>query len=265
MFQRVLQRFKNNWFESKYLAWKVEKLHPKLFTVLFVLIANPNLSKCDEPNCLQEIVSFGNRQIDQMIDDRADMAGVLKSNDPVFLWIANSFSGEQIGERIYWNENCPTGMIGCNQGPSGGYPGFVTVTASSDITPIDKWAVVIFELFNIQNYEKFEQLTVEARLGSIDIETFANSSVALEFAAELRTNKFLHDNPFKNVSEREQLYGWLTRKETKETDYISLPVNPVASLKGYGNYEYFRKLYTALSVRPVIQLEESKLKHGESE
>jgi hypothetical protein len=46
-------------------------------------------------------LSFGRPQIDPMLADRPDMAGILSDDDPMLLWIIESMNGGRIGQRIY--------------------------------------------------------------------------------------------------------------------------------------------------------------------
>src|SRR5690242_1923528 len=96
-------------------------------------------------------ISFGRRQIDQLLADRPDMVGVLADDDPIVVWIADSMNGGRIGRRVYWNADSPrTGGAAEHALPYGVNPPFICITGGAEVSPIDKWASLVYELFNLE-------------------------------------------------------------------------------------------------------------------
>src|SRR5689334_22473581 len=146
-------------------------------------------------------ISFGQRQIEQMLADRPDMVGVLADDDPIVVWIANSMNGERIARRVYWNADSPrTGGAAEHAMPYGVNPPFICVAGGAEVSPIDKWAVVVYELFNLENYKSNEELWEKATSAKVDKETYANECAKLEYEACKKARKFFEEHPIPGAS-----------------------------------------------------------------
>lgn len=44
--------------------------------------------------------TFGQRQLEQMLDDRPDMRDAIPVSHPVRRWVADAFDGKQFGQRV---------------------------------------------------------------------------------------------------------------------------------------------------------------------
>ena len=135
--------------------------------------------------------SFGELQLEQLLSDRPEMQNTLPEDHAVYRWLVSSFEKERIGSRIYWFADQPrTGEKAEHGPPYEGYPAFIRITAGSESSPIDKWTMLVFEMFNIENTESFKLLVDLARKQKLDGDGYARQCVALEFKAAQKTRRF---------------------------------------------------------------------------
>ena len=149
-----------------------------ILAVLSAISLNGNCYS-QETGCNNAPTSFGERQLDQMLDDRPDMKGVLPEKSPVLLAIIAAFNGERLGQRIYWVDTVPReGRPASHNKSRSGRLAHIMISSSPKLTPVDKWAYVIFELYNIEG--DFNAVLKSAYLGSIEKEAFVEKCINLE-------------------------------------------------------------------------------------
>ena len=206
-------------------------------------------------------VTFGDRQVAQMLADRPDMAGVLPENHAVMRWIVKSFNGGRTGFRVYWNADSP-GDSGASHAPRyGGYPAQLLISGGTETTPIDKWAGVVYEFFNLENTEGFAELLEQARTGEIDGHEYAFRCTKLEFDAAKKTEAYFASHPLPKIGvAKNEWYEWITSGvgsfEEQIEDYPD-PTKP-------GNYVYFKKYYDE-DVAPWVGVDPNKSNLAETE
>jgi hypothetical protein len=145
-------------------------------------------------------ISFGRRQVDQMLADRPDMIGILDEDDPIFRWVVDSMNGARIGQRIYWNGNTPeSGSAAEHASPYGGYPPHICISGGTEITAHDRWACIVYELFNIENTSKFEDAYNKAMAGTMDGDEYAYECARLEYVALIKAKEFFKMHPLPNA------------------------------------------------------------------
>lgn len=194
--------------------------------------------------------TFGHRQLDQMIADRPDMAGVLDEDTPLYEWIVDSLNGQRTGHRIYWNADSPkSGQGSEHAGRHYHYPAQIYVSGGTEMTPIDKWAGLIYEIFNLENSNAFEALDQQAYSGVIDGDTYALDYVELEFVALKSTQEFFRKYPLPTKgSVANEWYDWIQTDLGSFDDYVaSYAEEPT----GPGNFKHFRDYYDA-RIKPWI-------------
>lgn len=222
------------------------------------------VASCDRPPATSDEakpISFGQRQVDQLIADRPDMAGVLSEDDPVMKWIIDSFNGDRIGQRVYWNANSPQSGSEAEHGPpNGGYPAYVSLSGGAETTPVDKWASVVYELFNLENTQAFEELNDRAMAGEVDGDTYALECVRLEFVAVVKTKAFFEKHTLPaSVHGNDPWYNWVlgdigTFEENVQgfrENYTGLGYNPL---------RYFRDGYDS-EIAPYVEWQREKEKN----
>jgi len=193
--------------------------------------------------------SFGHRQIEQMLDDRPDMVDVLGADDPVLQWIIDSLNGSRTGFRIYWNADSPLrGRAAHHQPRYHGYPAHFCISGGTETTPIDKWAAVVYELFNLENGPVFDLLNRQALGGTLDGETFALECDKTEFEALKKSEVFFAEHPLPTSgSKTNAWYDWVCAGVGTYDEYRN---NYFDSTKP-GNFKYFRDYYDE-SISPWV-------------
>lgn len=195
------------------------------------------------------VQTFGQRQLQQMLDDRPDMQNVIPRNHSVYTWLSDGFDGKRFGQRIYWNSDSPqSGRPAEHLPPSAGYPPSILVSGGTESTPVEKWAFVVYEMFNLEmnNSEALVNLAIE---GSIDADEYASKCLEAEFNALLEAHKYFHDNPLpKSQHGRDRWYNWLISDIGTFEEYKKSTDVPWANSTN-SNYEYFKQYYES-TLRP---------------
>jgi hypothetical protein len=188
-------------------------------------------------------ISFGQRQIDQMLSDRPDMVGILADDDPIVAWIVNSMNGDRIGRRVYWNADSPRSGAGVEHAlPYGVNPPFICVTGGSEIPAIDKWSGVVYELFNLENYKSFNELYDKATSAKVGKETYANECAKLEYDAVKKARKFFEEHPIRRATPQNNFsYQRICRVPLSFDEYLETFKDADGVMHHPG--DYFRNLY----------------------
>jgi hypothetical protein len=188
-------------------------------------------------------ISFGRRQIDQMLSDRPDMAGILADDDPIVVWIADSMNGDRIGRRVYWNADSPhTGAFVEHALPQGVNPPFICVIGGAEVPAIDKWSGVVYELFNLENHNSFDELYYKAMTAKLDKESYANECAKLEYEACKKTRKFFEEHPIRRATpQNNSRYQLMCRVPLSYDEYLETFRDASGVMHHPG--EYFRNLY----------------------
>lgn len=215
----------------------------RLILPLFLTLLFTTILSGEEPGTNKERPSFGRRQLDQLLDDRPDMKGILPEDHPVFQWVAKGFNGDRFGMRIYWVADSPGGDAPSDSSiPYEDTPPFVRVSAGTELTPIDKWTVLVFELNNIQGSDQFSKLFEQAIRGTINGKKYATGCVQTEFKTSVMTQEFLLKNPLPQSNHgRDHRYKEIiTRPSITFEEYQKTCRENDSPL---GNFDHFLKYY----------------------
>jgi hypothetical protein len=121
-----------------------------------------DLSEVNSQVSSSEVVeekSFGERQLEQLMSDRPDMQGVVPTDHAVYRWVVRSFEKERTGGRIYWVAAQPSSGEKAEHAPSYfGYPAYICITAGLDASPLDKWTMLVFEMFISRTRKAYDYL-----------------------------------------------------------------------------------------------------------
>ncbi len=169
--------------------------------------------------------SFGERQVEQMLDDRPDMKDAIGPDDFIYKWVVSAFEGEGPRERVYWNANKQHRLQQFQAWhiPSYGvYPPQIYVSTASD--GIDKWFSVVFEHFNMDTKVEEKKLLAKSINQGISPEKFADIEVEMERKAEKRTIAFLESrlpetHPLRNCSFMRSSEFAKNRRSNAKWDY----------------------------------------------
>ena len=220
--------------------------------VLLLLASWITLPSCAEKSADQHpgpTLTFGQRQVDQMIADRPDMANVLPPDDPILLWVVAGFNGERTGLRVYWNAMSTKSGQPAEHWPAYfSYPPQICVSGGSETTPIDRWTGLIYEFFNMENDPSFEVLGNRAQAGEIDGDAYATGCAKLEFAALKRLEKFIRQHPLPpSAHGNDPYYRWVKSSPASVEEYFTI----LEKSGGYNPIKFYRSYYDE-SLAPSI-------------
>ena len=112
---------------------RVNSIKARDFSIAFILAclsAGCN-SAAPEPDAVVA-KSFGERQLDQMLDDRPDMRDAIPRPRAVIPWLIEGFNGDRLGQRVYWNASSPqSGRAAEHGGAYGTYPPYIAVSGGT--------------------------------------------------------------------------------------------------------------------------------------
>lgn len=196
--------------------------------------------------------SFGERQLEQLMSDRPEMQGILPKDHAVYRWLVGSFEKDRTGSRIYWVADPTQSGEPAEHAPAhNGYPAYICINAGEDTRPLDKWSMLVFEMFNIENTESIRLLSELGIAGKIDGDTFARKCVELEFQAALKTKTFLQENPLPNPdADKDVQYTWFLSDDERFHDQAKLWDSDSNYLMDT-NYRHFKKYFDE-SIAPYI-------------
>lgn len=123
------------------------------------------------------------------------------------------------------------------------YPPFIAISGGTETTAIDKWASVVYEMFNLENGSDFTELSEAAVKGFLDADQYAAECVVLEFEATKKTRDFFLEHPLpKSNHERDTWYNWCTTEVDTLEAYVD-SFGSSDSLKSNTNFNYFKNYY----------------------
>jgi hypothetical protein len=197
--------------------------------------------------------TFGERQLEQMLADRPEMQNLLPEDHPVYRWLVASFEGDRTGSRIYWLADEPrSGKAAEHAAAYYGYPAYIVIEAAARKTPLDKWTMLVFEMFNIENTKSFKELLNLALEGKLDGESYARKCVQLEFDAAAKLRDFFRKTPLPNTTpETAPMYCWVTAEDVNFEECEKL----WATMELYyedSNYRHFKKQYDD-AIAPLVR------------
>jgi hypothetical protein len=181
----------------------------------------------------------------------------------VLKWVEEGFNGDRFGQRVYWIADSPnSGAVSEFTAPFEGIPPLIRVAAGTELTAVDRWAVVVFEMHNLEGgYERFVELTDRAAQGLVGGEEYAKTCVEVEFNALQATAKFLKANPLpKSPHGRDMMYNrhlqdWTSFEEYWEEGRVGT--------KHAGNYEHYLDHFQQ-ALAPVAAENKARNAAGES-
>lgn len=170
---------------------------PRIFVAL-ILIAF-----CRAPaNAQERRPSFGERQLEQLLDDRPSMRSVVPVTHPIYRWAVEKFERGALGDRVYWDHHEP--MAGAEHVFS--TPSVVRVESGAKSSGRDKWSMLIFELINFERAEAVGVLRWKAVRNEVDRNTFVMATIRLEVDAMRQTQQFFKVNPMPNADRGSDTY-----------------------------------------------------------
>ena len=150
--------------------------------------------------------TFGDRQLQQVLIDRPDMKGIVRTNDFIYRWVVKQFNSLEY-DRVQWDPREPkSGAPAEHQSSRRASSHYIRVTSAEAISGRDKWLMLVFELHNYRNKEYFDELWDKAIAGSIRRDEYATGCVKLEFRAMVATQEFFRHHPIPGASPAKDPY-----------------------------------------------------------
>lgn len=194
-------------------------------------------------------VSFGQRQLAQVLTDRPNMTGVLPDDDVICRWVIRRFNSGPNGERVRWDRQEPMSGRPAENLPAQNHDNaLVRITSSADVSGRDKWFMLVFELHNIPHPEaagEMSRLVREQRIGRLE---FALGCVEHEYRAMRKTTRFFSRYPIPDATRKNApLYIQYTNRRAKHYDFDAY-VKHLDTIEEdqYDPREYFGKWYDQL-------------------
>lgn len=197
-------------------------------------------------------LSFGGRQVEQIICDQPDMGEIIKREPVLRLMLLWYFAGELTGPRVYWDCREPTSRPADHLPALSGYPALIRVSRKSGSSAVDKCTMLLFELLNSEIDKEYQSLLsapVENRKSRDD---FATSCVRLEFSASQKTKLFFLKHPLAKANfKNDPNYTGLIASQGDFAVYLRW-LDGLDS-KAYNPLKYYRQVYDALLPAPARQ------------
>lgn len=151
---------------------------------------------------------FGQRQVAQMLDDRPSMKDVFDEEDPLVKWLCACFAGSGPESRVYWNAEEPaSGFSAEHSRRYSVYPAQIRVVSSQQLSGLDKWIAIVFEMHNLRGALDFAQLDRLAFYGRIESAQYVDECVDLELDAVGETAQFLEAKVAAKTLQRSKLFS----------------------------------------------------------
>lgn len=223
---------------------------PRVCTIVVCLLQFQSIAVITDKKCAaaEPLSSFGHRQIDQLVDDRPLMKGIVRTDSEVYKLVALHFQQGASGSRVYWDHVAPTsGFKAEHQPEQNDSLAFVRITDSADVSGRDKWCMLVFELENLRNAPFLRKLHARASRNSISRDDYVVECIELEFKALLRTKRVFQRSPIDGSTEKSDPYytsivgmgmdfnAYLMHIETRNTrDYRKFYEKQYNEFRDYG-------------------------------
>jgi hypothetical protein len=141
----------------------------------------------------EDVVASGDTQLGVILEDRPQLAAVLRGRDELREWLVTQFNGK--APAPLWDPTEPvSGRAAEHEYPSrgGAAPaGTAVIRVNSQASGWDQLAGLVFELHNVRRSERFAEIHRAAVRGQIGKDEYVRRSLAEEFAALRATREFL--------------------------------------------------------------------------
>jgi hypothetical protein len=146
-------------------------------------------------------LSFGRRQVEQIVLDQPDIGRVIRREPALREILECRFSGSLQGARVYWDHRETVGGRPAEHLPTFfGYPPLIRISRRFGTSAVDKCAMLLFELNNLEIDREY-QLLLSAPVGKRKSrEEFALACVRIEFEAMNKTRSFFETHPIRSAN-----------------------------------------------------------------
>ena len=207
-----------------------------ILALVVLLVLSPSIGAGQS----NDAVSFGDRQLQQVLDDRPLMKAYFSSKDSVWQWAIEKFNHGYQGDRVHWDHSEPIGADSeyiLQQTPATG-PCCVRLTRRAHVNGMDQWCMLVFELENISYGPKAAKRYQDAGSGAVPKDQFLKKiariefEVALKVKAKMKAWKGFGDS--KSLSLRERQF--INHPEDFDVYFGAIQNNPSGYLQHYAKW-----------------------------
>jgi hypothetical protein len=203
-------------------------------------------------------LSFGQRQVEQVICDQPDMGEVINREPELKRALIWWFAGELNGRRIYWDNREPedSRTVAEHLPAYYLYPAMIRIRRTR-ATPVDKCVSLAFELNNLEVDREYQKLLTASIKDRKNREEFAKDCVRLEYEAGKRIQVFFQRHPITVANLYFDIdYYSITLQTGTFTDYLHW-LETLDDKEHLNTLVYYRSAYDAL-VPPSTEGSNSK-------
>jgi hypothetical protein len=205
----------------------------------------------------EDNLASGQAQLDVILEDRPQLAAVLRGRDALRRWLITEFSRKTPAP--LWDPTEPvSGRVAEHEYPSrgGAAPaGTAVIRVSSGVSGWDQLAGLVFELHNVRRSGRFAEIYRAAVRGEIDEGQYVRRSLEEEFAALVATRDFLaqHVGDLPEAARGSSpLYDQVVATEDSFERHLEQQER-----EGRGLTQYFERLYEREVLPEKKRLEEA--------
>lgn len=196
--------------------------------------------------------SHGRRQLNRMLADIPQMAvdpltgETLSTDDPFFESVAVLFSGAESGVPVFWDSALPRGAEDANHTTPRARELATIRIRRRDPKTLEEysfeylWSLALYELHNVQEWEAFSELSIQAWLGRVNQEDYIRGVVRVEYGALKSLEEFYRASwlPFcDRIDWPANLYLWVKTGDLSFEDWFAMLPEDGYYLPGYrANY-----------------------------
>ena len=174
-----------------------------------------------------------NSSVSLLLEDRPEIAELLKGHDDLKRWLFEQFSGKATKFPILWDPREPK-MSDTAECSRPWKNKSAKIRVSRGLSGLDQLAGVAYELFNIRNDERFSRIWKKAFKGKIDKQKYILEADWFEYKAMKKCRRFLknHQSVFATADDSDRIYNT-----------IMFVPSFRKYLKGNTNETYFARTY----------------------
>ncbi|MGN6544369.1 MAG: hypothetical protein ACTHK7_04930 [Aureliella sp.] len=146
-------------------------------------------------------VRHGIAQLEQVWEDRPDMRGLFPPGSPIYVWIENAFANTG-GRRVCWDNREPDGKRSSGEFHfhGNGAPTSIRVTGSADVSPLDKYSMLISQFQSVSQIGEVLSVHTLAVSGKLNADEYAEKTAEVYFHTLVQTQAVLKAHRFDQLA-----------------------------------------------------------------
>jgi tetratricopeptide (TPR) repeat protein len=152
---------------------------------------------------LKTSLEVGREEVERVLGDMPVLRSHITKDDAIHQWLVTCFSGRDSCNSIIWNKSDPEGRFDAtHQHPTPQQAAELRIRQQrtrltlfgvpirTAATHDEVWFSLVFEIYNSQNYRRFNELRELSRRGVLARDSFIAEVIRTELDAELKTKAF---------------------------------------------------------------------------